>query len=126
MAVGKRGVSVLVMPGDVALQPAVDAPPVVASTLLPPKPVVVPAPQDIRALADLLNGASRVTILGGSGCAGAHDQLIALCARLIQVRGGEVEKPITPRPPYHPVTFAALAGLADADLPDPEASKRQR
>jgi pyruvate dehydrogenase (quinone) len=81
-AVGKRGVSVLVMPGDVALQPAADAPAAAATTLLPPKPVVVPAPADLRALADLLNDATRVTILGGSGCAGAHDQLIALGKRL--------------------------------------------
>src|SRR6202022_935937 len=38
-AVGKRGVSVLVIPGDVALQPASDAPPVKADGLLPHPPV---------------------------------------------------------------------------------------
>src|ERR1700732_2273811 len=42
-AVGKRGVSVIVIPGDVALQPASDAPPVKAAGLLPPPPVVTPS-----------------------------------------------------------------------------------
>jgi pyruvate dehydrogenase (quinone) len=40
--------------------------------------VVVPPAASVRALADLLNGASRVTVLCGAGCAGAHDQLLAL------------------------------------------------
>ena len=36
-AVGKRGVSVVVMPGDVALQPASEAPPAKLDGLLPPR-----------------------------------------------------------------------------------------
>src|SRR5207344_549169 len=43
-AVGKRGVSVLVMPGDIALLPASDAPPPKVEGLLPKPPVVTPAP----------------------------------------------------------------------------------
>ena len=81
-AVGKRGVSVIVIPGDVALEPAQAAAPATAVSLLPPVPVVAPAPSDIQALADLLNGGTKVTVLGGSGCAGAHDQLLALGERL--------------------------------------------
>src|SRR3982074_1378717 len=42
-AVGKRGVSVVVMPGDVALQAAADSPPPKVAGLLPPVPVVTPA-----------------------------------------------------------------------------------
>src|SRR5271165_5082851 len=42
-AVGRRGVSVVVIPGDVALQAAADASPPKAAGLLPPRPVVVPA-----------------------------------------------------------------------------------
>src|SRR5438552_11644161 len=60
-AVGKRGVSVLVIPGDVALQPASDAPPVKPAGLHPAAPVVTPARQDLDRLAALLNGESRVT-----------------------------------------------------------------
>jgi len=77
-AVGKRGVSVLVIPGDIALQPASDAPPVKAAGLLPAAPVVTPRKQDLDELAALLNGKSRVTILCGSGCQGAHNELLAL------------------------------------------------
>jgi pyruvate dehydrogenase (quinone) len=77
-AVGRRGVSVVVIPGDVALQPAADAPPLKAAGLLPPRPVVVPEKSDLDRLAALLNGEGSVTILCGSGCAGAHNELLAL------------------------------------------------
>ena len=82
-AVGQRGVSVVVIPGDVALQPAIDAPPPKARG-----PPAAPAGRDARRssdldrLAALLNGEGRVTILCGSGCAGAHNELLALGERL--------------------------------------------
>src|ERR1700759_2452987 len=44
---GKRGVAGVVIPGDVALQAASDAPPVKVAGLLPPAPVVTPAPGDL-------------------------------------------------------------------------------
>jgi pyruvate dehydrogenase (quinone) len=81
-AVGRRGVSVVVIPGDVALQPASDAPLPKRTALLPPQAVMIPSSPDLERLAALLNGESRVTILCGSGCAGAHDQLLALGDRL--------------------------------------------
>ena len=81
-AVGNRGVSVVAIPGDIALQPAEDAPLVKSASLLPAAPVVVPARQELGELATLLNGGSRVTILCGGGCAGAHDALITLAERL--------------------------------------------
>jgi pyruvate dehydrogenase (quinone) len=81
-AVGKSGVAVVVIPGDVALQPAIEAPLPKLEGLLPPRPVVAPGARDLDRLAELLNGARRVTILCGSGCAGAHDELVALGARL--------------------------------------------
>ena len=83
-AVAKRGVSVVVMPGDVALQPALDAPPPKLSGLLPNRAVLTPAQADLDRLAALLNGGSRVTALCGSGCQGAHDLLLALGDRLIR------------------------------------------
>ena len=69
-AVGNRGVSVVVIPGDVALQPASDAPSPKVSGLLPPRAVVTPARADLERLAALLNGKGRVTVLCGSGCQG--------------------------------------------------------
>jgi pyruvate dehydrogenase (quinone) len=81
-AVGRRGVAVLVLPGDVALQTASEAPPPKVEGLLPPPPVVMPAHGDLERLAALLNGDGAVTILCGSGCAGAHDEVLALGERL--------------------------------------------
>jgi pyruvate dehydrogenase (quinone) len=81
-AVGRRGVSVVVIPGDVALHPATDAPPPKVAGLLPPRPVVMPEKRDLDRLAALLNGGGRVTILCGSGCAGAHNELLAIGERL--------------------------------------------
>jgi pyruvate dehydrogenase (quinone) len=81
-AVGKRGVSVMVMPGDVALQSASAAPPPKIEGLLPNPPVVTPSPDDLDRLAELLNDNERITILCGSGCQGAHDELLLLGERL--------------------------------------------
>jgi pyruvate dehydrogenase (quinone) len=81
-AVGKRGVSVVVMPGDVGLQKAVAAEAPKPAGLLPGKPVVVPTRDDLDKLAALLNSDARVTMLCGSGCQGAHDALLALGERL--------------------------------------------
>src|ERR1700760_3260667 len=55
-AVGKRGVSVVVLPGDIALQAATDAPQARVAGLLPPRPVVTPANAELKILAALLNG----------------------------------------------------------------------
>src|SRR5271168_65684 len=54
-AVGNRGVSVVVIPGDVALQPASDAPPPKVAGLLPSRPVVIPEKRDLDQLATFLN-----------------------------------------------------------------------
>jgi pyruvate dehydrogenase (quinone) len=82
-AIGKRGVAVVVLPGDVALQPAADAPRPKVGGLLPPAPVVTPSSHELDRLAALLNEDLRVTILCGSGCQGAHDELLALGERLM-------------------------------------------
>ena len=44
-AVGNRGVSVVVIPGDVALQPAPNAPAPKVLGLLPPRPLITPTPR---------------------------------------------------------------------------------
>jgi pyruvate dehydrogenase (quinone) len=81
-AVGKRGVSVVVIPGDVALQTASGGAPTKAPGLLPSAPLVRPAQRDLDALAAMLNGKARITILCGSGCQNAHGELLALGERL--------------------------------------------
>ena len=81
-AVGNRGVSVAVLPGDVALQPASGAPASKSESLLPSRPRVMPQWVDVDRLAEILSGNGRVTILCGSGCQGAHDEVLALADRL--------------------------------------------
>ncbi len=81
-AVGKRGVAVVVIPGDIALKPAPARAISPNAGLLPPVPVVRPREDEIDCLAALLNKAGRVTLFCGRGCAGAHDELMALADAL--------------------------------------------
>ncbi len=81
-AVGQRGVAVIVISGDTALKVAIDAPVPKVAGLLPARPLVRPVDGDLDQLATLLNSSSRVTLLCGSGCAGAHEELLALGSRL--------------------------------------------
>jgi pyruvate dehydrogenase (quinone) len=81
-AVGKSGVSVVVIPGDVALGATSRGATPGSGDLLPRAPLIVPPAVDIAALADLLNNSNRVTMFCGAGCAGARDRLVALAERL--------------------------------------------
>ena len=80
-AVGHRGVAVMVIPGDVAMQKAT-APATVGSALLPAPAIVVPRAQELDALAALLNDGARITLFCGRGCAGAHGPLLQLAEML--------------------------------------------
>ena len=82
VAVAKRGVSVIVMPGDVGLTAMPDQAPALSKALLPAPAVVRPQERDLDALAELLNGSSRITLLCGRGCAGAHGELMRLAEAL--------------------------------------------
>jgi pyruvate dehydrogenase (quinone) len=75
-AIGQRGVAVLVLPGDVALESAENLSATTYQKPVPPR--VCPSDPDLDRLAELLNEAKRVTLLCGSGCAGAHTELLKL------------------------------------------------
>ena len=79
-ALAKKGVAVVVIPGDVALSDAVNSDRRVAFTYAQPN--VTPRQQELDLLAAELNGAKKITILAGAGCAGAHDELVALAGKL--------------------------------------------
>ena len=79
-AVSRRGVAVVVLSGDVAMMKAAAHEPRV--TFHQPQPLTRPSDEELDALADGLNAARRVTILGGAGCAGAHTELIAAADKL--------------------------------------------
>jgi len=79
-AIARSGVSVVAIPGDVALREAASDGP--RLHFAPPRPSVCPSETELVALAALLNRSKKVTILGGAGCAGAHAKLIELASRL--------------------------------------------
>ena len=79
-AISRRGVSVIAIPGDVALRDAAEEGP--RLHFPPPQPTVCPSDEEIAALAKVLNESKKITILGGAGCAGAHAELIELAAKL--------------------------------------------
>lgn len=79
-AITKRGVAVIVIPGDVALRECSSEP----LSLGIPSAASIERPCDselVRAAA-ILNDAEKVTILGGAGCEGAHADLLAIAGRL--------------------------------------------
>jgi pyruvate dehydrogenase (quinone) len=79
-AYGAPGVAVLTIPGDVADEDAVETGP---DTLARPSaPRVLPADADVRALAEAIDAAGKVTILAGAGVRGAHDDVLALADTL--------------------------------------------
>jgi pyruvate dehydrogenase (quinone) len=79
-AVERRGVAVLVVPGEVLVQTADDVRS--PAVIRPTSRVVRPGDDQLDAAADVLNRAGRVTILAGAGCAGAHDEVVAVAAAL--------------------------------------------
>jgi pyruvate dehydrogenase (quinone) len=79
-ALERRGVAVVVIPGEVFLTNAPAGWKVRA--ILASESEVRPGERSLAAAAEVLNRASRVTILAGAGCAGAHEQLIAVAAAL--------------------------------------------
>ena len=74
-AIGQRGVAVIVVPGDIALE---SVPTRSAPYEIPVQPIVCPSGADLDRLAALLNESNRVTLLCGAGCANAHAELLRL------------------------------------------------
>jgi pyruvate dehydrogenase (quinone) len=79
-ALAKRGVAVIVIPGDVALRECHEAP--LPLGIGHASPGLVPSTGELQEAAAILNGAQKITILGGAGCEGAHDELLAIAGRL--------------------------------------------
>jgi pyruvate dehydrogenase (quinone) len=80
-AVSLSGVAIVVLPGDIALQEAVSSRPFIPFEQHS-KAIVCPSKEEIVRLAEVLNSAQKVTILGGAGCAGAHSELIQIAGLL--------------------------------------------
>ncbi|WP_031005186.1 pyruvate dehydrogenase [Streptomyces sp. NRRL F-5727] len=79
-AVGRGGVSVVSLPGDIADQPAPER--TAGSALVTSRPTVRPGDSEIDALVRMIDAAERVTLFCGSGTAGAHAEVMQFAERL--------------------------------------------
>ncbi len=79
-AVGRGGVAVIVLSGDVALEEVEEA--ALRHNLLTQQPVIRPSDDEITSLASLINDHNKVTVFCGSGCRHAHDQVVELCRKI--------------------------------------------
>jgi pyruvate dehydrogenase (quinone) len=79
-AIERRGVAVVVIPGEVFLADSPDS--WTVRPMFKTESIYRPVHDSLVRAAEVLNGASRVTILAGAGVAGAHDELIQLAASL--------------------------------------------
>ncbi|AXH35399.1 ubiquinone-dependent pyruvate dehydrogenase [Humibacter sp. BT305] len=121
-AVERRGVAVVVVPGEVFLSKA--EPLSLPSPIRAASPVVRPSDDELSEAAELLNGAQKVTILAGAGCEGARGEVLSLASRLQApivhtFRGKEIFEYDNP----HDVGMTGLLGftsgykaIADADV----------
>lgn len=78
-AINRRGVAVVIVPGDIAAAEVEEGLPYRAHH---PQPVLLPSEAELDAIAARINAGRRVTIYCGSGCEGAHDEVVALAERI--------------------------------------------
>jgi pyruvate dehydrogenase (quinone) len=79
-SISRGGVSVLVLPGDVAAAKMTSQK--LEHPVFKPRPSSQPSSGDLQKLADFLNKADRVTLFGGAGCAGAQEEVLQLANAL--------------------------------------------
>jgi len=79
-AITKSCVAVLVIPGEIFLHDATHDNPVLPITA--PQTVVRPSDAELAQAAEIINHGSKVTLLAGAGCKGAHAQVMALAGAL--------------------------------------------
>ncbi len=78
-ALTKRGVAVIILPVDISMQ-AVNH--VTQYRVHRPNPVIRPSDSELEQVASHLNKGKKVAIYVGSGVKGAHDEVVALAAKL--------------------------------------------
>jgi pyruvate dehydrogenase (quinone) len=79
-AIARQGVAVVIIPGDIALQPCNSQPLSLGLDHTPS--ATLPSSKTLKTVANTLNEARTVTILGGAGCAGARSELLEVAERL--------------------------------------------
>ena len=79
-SISRGGVSVLVLPGDVASSKMTSQE--LEHPVFRPRPAIQPSNSDLKKLADFLNDADSVTLFAGAGCAGAQEEVTQLAKTL--------------------------------------------
>jgi len=79
-AIAKRGVAVLIVPVDVSKEKIENDVPYRVHVS---RPGTVPSDEELDRIADILNSGNKIAIYGGSGCQGAHDEVMATARRLL-------------------------------------------
>ncbi|WP_255953770.1 pyruvate dehydrogenase [Streptomyces odontomachi] len=79
-AVGRSGVSVVAMPGDIADDPAPER--TTESALVTTRPTARPGDAEIDRLAAMIDEADRVTLFCGRGTAGAHAEVMQFAEKI--------------------------------------------
>ncbi|TAJ50126.1 MAG: ubiquinone-dependent pyruvate dehydrogenase [Herbiconiux sp.] len=79
-AIERRGVAVVVIPGEIFLQVSKGRPK--SAPITATRSVVRPADGELQKLAGILNASKKITILGGAGTQGAHEKVVALAEAL--------------------------------------------
>ncbi|MEU4084099.1 pyruvate dehydrogenase [Streptomyces aureus] len=79
-AVGRSGVSVVALPGDIASRPAPDK--TVETALVTSRPTVRPGDAEIDELVAMIDAAEKVTLFCGSGTAGAHAEVMEFAEKI--------------------------------------------
>jgi pyruvate dehydrogenase (quinone) len=79
-AVGRRGVSVVALPGDIAGEPAPER--AARTALVTTRPTVRPGDDELDRLVRLIDDADKVTLFCGSGTAGAHAEVMEFAEKV--------------------------------------------
>ncbi|MGW6970680.1 pyruvate dehydrogenase [Streptomyces sp. NPDC054952] len=79
-AIGRSGVGVIALPGDIASLPAPEKS--VEHALMTARPTVRPGDGEIEKLVRLIDEADKVTLFCGSGTAGAHAEVMEFAGRV--------------------------------------------
>ena len=78
-ALTRRGVAVLIVPGDISAVEIEDGP---AYSVHVPAPVIRPSDAELERIAAILNAGGRIAVYAGAGCQGACEQVVRLCQTL--------------------------------------------
>ncbi|MCS5710369.1 ubiquinone-dependent pyruvate dehydrogenase [Candidatus Berkiella aquae] len=79
-AIAKKGVAVLVIPGDIALKTATESKTMPLN--IQSEPQITPSQTELAKIANLLNQGKKITVFSGSGCKNAHAELMQICKKL--------------------------------------------